>query len=171
MLDVRSTINIPQKNTIIPNVYVHPSSKISTLKTDIEEYFLKAGNPIQDLDTKKVFLAFVPPEKKITNHKLLNEGAVFTKEDELRSYIDKLESQGFLTRSLSSEDLFIKYDLRQNGAIYVYGIFILKDEAQPECLTYKYQVGKICNYFSCKECGFNCKVYLCLPLSHCLWKR
>ena len=142
----------------MPNIYIHPSSKISTLKTDIEEHFLKAGNPIQDIDTKKVYLVFVPPEKKITNHKLLTEGAGLTKEDELRAYVDKLEAQGFLTRSLSSEDLFIKYDLRQNGAIYVYGIFTLIDEAQPECLTYQYQVGKVANYFSCKECGLNCKL-------------
>lgn len=157
MLDVRSTLVIPQKNTVIPNVYIHPSSKVVTLKTDIEEHFLRAGNPIQNIDPRKLFLVFVPPEKKLTHHKLLNEGAKLTTESDLRSYLDKIDSQGFVTRSLASEDLFIKYDLRQNGAVYVYGIFVLKDEAQPECLTYKYQVGKVSNYFSCTECGFNCK--------------
>lgn len=159
MLDVRSALFIPQKNASLSSIYIRPSATINSLQNDIEEYFLKQGNPIQGLDTHKMHIVFVPPERKVLNYKLLNEGTAIQKEDQLRVFLGRLEAQGFTVRNIASEELFLKHELRQNGAIYVYGLFSLKSEAPAECLTYKYQGGKVADYFSCSECNVNCTLF------------
>lgn len=160
MLEMKSILIIPQKNTTIGNIFIRPSAAINSLKMEIEEHFIKTGNPIQNIDPKKVYLVFVPPEKKLSNHKLLNEGSVLTDEAELKVYVEKLGVQGFARMSLASEELFLKHNLKQSGVFYVYGTFKLKDEAVIECLTYKYENGKTTDYFSCSECGINCKIHI-----------
>lgn len=56
-----------------------------------------------------------------------------------------------------SKDLLFAHKVKQGSLLLYVGDYKLKKDCPPECLTYKYEKGKVTNYYSCENCGYNCK--------------
>lgn len=59
---------------------------------------------------------------------------------------------------------FSELDIKHGTQVHVLSKFLLESERKKPCFTYNYvkSDGKKCNYYRCKDCGFNCFVYICV---------
>ena len=163
MLEAKCNIVIPQKNIKIEKFKINPSAKVNTLKLDLTTHFLKLNNPIQTFDDKVAYIVIIPSERSIEFAHLIDgkDKSLFDSKDSLINFIKSLEQkQNLQVVNLSSEELFAKQKISQNCTILFYGMFLLKNEAPAQCMTYDYKQGTMMNYFSCENCKINCKYHI-----------
>lgn len=160
MLDVSCDVLLPQNQITLKNIVLKPSMRGSDLQKQIQGGLAKAKEQVQHFNEEMGYILIVPPELREKHSEVLKKQIKIELFKDLDNYLLELGALGINNFEATAPDVLAKHKIKQQSLLIYVGDYKLKSESPPECLTYNYVNGTVTNYFSCENCGINCKEYI-----------
>lgn len=165
-LEMQCDIVLPQRSITLKNVFLKPSMKVGDIRQEIKTGLIKLDEPLSSFNDAVGYLIIIPPEKRQILSHLINKSVHIEVYKDLDNYLQNFDDYDVPIVEVTSESMLGGFKLKPNSAIIYVGDFKLKRDNPPYCLTYDYKPGTVMDYFTCTQCGINCKFFFCYVVTY-----